>query len=556
MWWRRKRSEEDLDRELRSHLDLEGEEQGDRFAAARAFGNVTRTKEDTRAAWGWIWIDRLMQDLRYALRTLRRSPGFTTAAVICLAVGIGANTAIFSLIDATLLRTLPVPEPERLVTLRPSNDTAFSYPQFVYMREHARSLSVLAHTEIALNMSAGAITDAPSGELVSDNYFSVLGVQPPLGRMLAPGDEAIAVISHRFWQSRFGAGPGILGRTIDLNGVAFIVAGVTPPQFFGVEVGRSPDIFIPLAMRDRLSPGEPKLPMKNNFWLPIMARLQPGIRAEQAGAEADVLYQQSNSAEVMGPATNPRLVQYLRNLHVSLAPGERGISGLRGQFERPLLLLMIVVALVLLIACANVASLLLARAGARQKELAVRLALGASRPRLLRQMATESLVLAGAGGLLGLFLASWGATALVGFLYQSVLDVSPDARVLGFALAVSVLTALLFGTAPAAQASRQDVNAALKNESPVAARLQRFGIRNLLVAGQVAISLLLVVGAGLFLRTLANLKNLETGFNGDNVLLVSLNPGLSRYNAERTRGFYDQLLERAQKLPDVVAASV
>ncbi len=555
MWWR-KRREDDLERELRSHLDLEAAEQGDAHAARRAFGNVTRVHEEVREMWGWTWLDRLAQDLRYAQRTLRKSPGFTLAAVLCLALGIGANTAIFSLINAAVLRALPVPGPERLVVLLSSNGTAFSYPQFVYMREHARSLSFLAHDEIALNLSTGAITDTPSGELVSDNYFSILEVQPQLGRMLASGDETSVVISHRFWQSRFGGDPSILGRVLSLNGVTFTVAGVTPPQFFGVEVGRSPDVFVLLRMRDRLSPGQPKLPLKNNFWLLMMGRLQPGVSAEQAGAEAEVLYQQANSAEILGAGTNPRLIQFLRTLHVSLAPGDKGVSRLRGQFERPLVLLMTVVALVLLIACANVACLLLARAGARQKELAVRLALGAGRARLLRQMVTESLVLSGVGGVFGLLIASWGAAALVGFLDRSVLDVAPDARVLGFTLAISILTALLFGVAPAAQASRQDVNAALKNESLLAVRGPRIGARNILVAGQVAISLLLVVGAGLFLRTLANLKNLDAGFRGDNVLLISFNPGLSRYSAERTRSFYDQLLERVQNLPGVVSASV
>jgi predicted permease len=392
--------------------------------------------------------------------------------------------------------------------------------------------------------------------VVSDNYFAILGVQPALGRMLAPGDEMAAVISHRFWQSRFGADPAVIGRTVILNGLAFTVIGVTPPQFFGVEVGKSTDVFLPLTMRDRLSPGEPSLPRYNSFWLDVMGRLQPQVAIEQARSEAELYYQQSSSDQVLGPGMNPRLVQFLRSRHVSVATADKGLSRLRAQFRRPLQILMVVVALVLLIACANVASLLLARGTARRKEMAVRLALGSGRARLLRQLMTESMVLTGAGGLLGLLFASWGVTALMGLLDQTVLDVSPDARVLWFALAVSIVTGLLFGAAPAARSARQDLTSGLKDQAAVSEQGRRLDPRNLLVAGQVGLSLLLILGAGLFLRTLVNLKNLDNGFRGDNVLLVSLNPGLSRYTPQRTHSFYDQLLERVQELPGVISASV
>jgi len=567
--FRRKSMDAALDEEVQSHLRMaeqEHMEKGEtaeqaRVSALREFGNVGLVKEVTSDMWGWGWLEQLRHDVRFGLRMLRKNPGFAAVAVLTLALGIGANTAIFSLLEAALLRTLPVKEPQRLVFLHCSDEqgnaiNSFSYPEFAYLRSHAHTLSAFAYDHIDLNLSAGAVTDAPSGMLVSDNYFSVLGVQPSLGRGFAPGDEAVAVISHRFWKSRFGGNRGILGRAIVLNGLPFTIIGVTPPGFFGVDVGISPDIFVPLTMRDRLLPGYAILASRNNFSLHVMARLQRGLSREQASAEAEVLYHQANTEETRDlPAEHP-LVQMFRGMHMTLAPGDKGAGDLRDQFGKPLLILMTIVGLVLLIACANVASLLLARATARQREIALRLALGAGRTRLLRQLLTESMVLSIAGGLLGLLFSFWAVRVLVGFLNQSVLDVSPDARVLGFTLALSVLTGLIFGSAPAMQSTRPDLTSALKGEQLAATPGRRWELRKLLVAGQVAISLALLIGAGLFLRTLANLKNLDMGFEPRNVLLVPLNPGLSGYGPERIRSFYDELLERVQALPGVRSASV
>jgi predicted permease len=568
MFWR-KRKQGDFTAEIEAHLELETEqlkEQGlseeeARAAARRAFGNVTRAEERFYESGRWLWWDQFMQDLHFGLRMLAKNPGFTAIAVLTLALSIGANTAIFSLLDAALLRTLPVREPQRLVLLHCSNEQgqaidSFSYPEFTYLRSHAHALSALAYDNIDLNLSSGAVTDEPSGMLVSDNYFSVLGVQPVLGRGFAPGDEAVAVISHAFWKSRFGGNPGIVGRAVVLNGLSFTIIGVTPQGFFGVDVGISPDIFVPLPMHDRLLPGRAILASRNSFWLTIMARLQPGRSRDQARAEAEVLYHQANTEESKDlPADHP-LVQMFRGMHISLMAGDKGGRGMQDQFGKPLLVLMTIVGLVLLIACANVASLLLARATARQREIALRLALGAGRARLLRQLLTESMVLSIAGGLLGLLFAFWAAGVLVEFLNQSVLDVSPDARVLGFTLALSVLTGVTFGSAPALQSTRQDLTSVLKGEQLAATPGRRWELRKLLVAGQVAISLSLLIGAGLFVRTLANLKNVDMGFQSRNVLLVSLNPGLSGYGAERIRSFYDQLLERVKALPGVRSASV
>jgi predicted permease len=496
----------------------------------------------------------MRHDLLYAVRMLRRSPGFTAAAVLCIALGIGANTAMFSLVEAALLRSLPVSQPERLAAVHSTDPmgnsiNAFSYPAYVYLREHVHSIALLARTHVgAFHLSAGDITDVPSGELVSDSYFAVLGVAPKLGRVIVRGDENVVMLSHRFWKGRFHGDAAVVGRSVNLNGLAFTVIGVTPPAFLGVEIGQGPDLFVPLVVADRVLPGRARLAMNNSFWLDVMGRLQPGASIEQATAEIGVVYRQANDAQTRGLPPEHGLAKYLRGIRVSLAPAARGVGSIRGEYGTPLLILMAVVALVLLIACANVASLLLARASARQREIAVRLALGAGRARLVRQFVTESLVLSLAGGAAGLLFAWWSASALAGFLDRRYLDVAPNRSILLFTLAVSLGAGLLFGLAPAFQAGRSTVSAGLKN--------RRVEVRGLLVAGQVGISLLLLIGAGLFLRTLVNLENVDSGFHADHVVVASLNPGLSRYTDQRTRAFYDQLLERVENLPGVTVASV
>ena len=327
----------------------------------------------------------MANDLRYALRSLAANPVFTAVSVLCLALGIGANTAIFSLLDAALLRSLPVPEPGRLVvveTVNPSGrgGSSFSYPLYRHLREHgAATADVFAYGRLDANLSAGAWTDAPTGLVVSDNYFSALGVQPAIGRLLgSPSDEAAVVLSHRYWQTRFDGDPAIPGRAVMVNGLPFTVAGVTPRGFFGTEVGRSPDLFVPLALRDRISPGAARLPMPNHFWLRVMGRLMPDAGTATAAAQLQAAHQGYVVAE--GGRMSAGTRRHLEQQRLALVSGARGPFSIGQQFGRPLQILMTAAGAVLLIACANVATLLLVRGTARRREIAIRMALGASRP--------------------------------------------------------------------------------------------------------------------------------------------------------------------------------
>jgi predicted permease len=558
----RSRAEREIDDETRFHLESSAamlEERGMSRQeawrqAVQQFGNVTVTKEEMRDQQRLQLLDDAWADLRYAARALRRSPVFTLVAVSCLALGIGANTAIFTLIDATLLRMLPVADPERLVAL--SNRTAervstgFSHPQFEYLRQHAGAAAAMfAYGRMDLNLSTGELTDAPTGLMVSDSYFSSLGVVPAMGRLFSDGNEPVAVLSYRYWQQRFSGDPAVLHRTIRINGLPFTVVGVAPPHFFGTEVGRSPDLFMPLGWYDRVSPGRPRLRQPNMFWLTIMARLRPDVTVAAAAAQTDLAFHQG----IPEWAPSEKVAKFLRGWRIVLTPAARGIRGLGERFATPLAILMAVVVLVLLIACTNVANLLLARAAVRHREIAVRLALGASRGRLVRQFLTESLVLSIAGGALGLVFGLWSAAALTRFLPGAVLDVTLDRRVLGFTVLASLLTGVVFGAVPGIRGARADVNGAFRGDPAAGTRLR--GLR-VLVSGQVAMSLVLIIGAGLFLQTLRNLRSLDPGFRADHVLLAEVNPGLSGYAPDRASAFFADLVGRVSALPGVRAASL
>jgi predicted permease len=507
---------------------------------------------------------------------LRKNLSFTVVAVLALALGIGANTAIFSLLDAVLLKMLPVQNPEQLVvvnTVGPkdsSND--YSYPVFERFRDQNQSLSgIFAATNtrklsIKVNVpGTSGETESVEGKLVSGGYFSVLGVKPITGHAFTaeedrvPGGHPVAVISYGYWQRRFGRNPAAVGQTFTLNDTSFTIIGVTPPEFFGETVGDAPDLWIPTMMQSQVYPGRNFLNVRYVTWLRLVARLKPGVRLQQAQADLNVIFQQLQG-EVDTSKLLPKQRQEFLAQRIELTPGSKGLSELRKRFSGPLRILMAVVGLVLLIACANVANLLLARAVARQKEMAVRLALGASRLRLVRQLLTESVLLSLLGGLSGLLLASWGSDVLLVLVssgtFPIFLDLHLDTRILAFTSAVSLLTGILFGLAPALRSTRVDLTPALKDSArSLSGSRVHHGLGKMLIVTQVALSLLLLIGAGLFLRSLRNLKSLDAGFNRENVLVLNIDGGVLGYKEAQLKNLYRQLLERINTLPGVHSAS-
>jgi len=563
--FRRRRFHRDLDEEMQFHLEMK-EKTGDSYAARRQFGNVTLLKEVSREMWGWNSLERLMQDLRYALRMMRRSPGFTAVAVLSLALGIGANTAIFSLLDAVLLKMLPIQKAEELevITIRGHTKAAiFSYPAFRNMRQHNEVFSdVFARTTVPVAVVTAGSTGRATAELVSGNFFTALGTRAALGRLLTDQDDRtpmghpVAVLSYSFWTHRMAADTAVIGKVIRIDNFPFTVVGVAPRGFFGVEVGSVPDVWVPMMMQPQVFGGHPGFDDPHWGWMDLMARRKPGLNEAQAMAGLDVTFQQ-----MLQDAETSALFGKSKDVHIGLIPGGKGMSRLREQFESPLVILMAVVGMVLLIACANIANLLLARASARGREIAVRLALGAGRIRLLRQLLTESTLLGLMGGLLGMMFAWWGTQLLLRFLPRNriplTLEVTPDLRLLFFGLAISIATGVLFGLAPALQATKPGLAPALKDErSPAAAGMLRLGLRKLLVVAQVALSLLLLVGAGLFIRSLENIKAVDSGMHVESVLLASLNPALNGYTPPQVRNFYQQLLARVEALPGVRSAAL
>jgi predicted permease len=529
--------------------------------------------------------DEMFQDLRYGLRMLLKTPGFTLAAALSLALGIGANTAIFSLIDAVLLKSLPVQEPEKLLLFGKGEDVGwiggfpnrswdvFSYPFYREVRRHNQVFSDVAAT-LSMTWSVhGAVnTSGASGEmvqigvqLVSGSYFSTLGVHAGLGRVITDADDQVAgahpvaVLSHDWWESQLGGDTAVIGRTVTIDKVAYTIIGVAPREFFGTTVGQAPDMWIPLAMQAQLPPGHWKgREDEDHQELYLIARLKNGVSAEQASAEVNLLFKQSLQERAGAQASTERL-QDIQRAYIELTPAGRGKSALRGKFSFSLQVLMAVVGIVLLIACANLANLLLARATARQKEFAVRMALGAGRARLVRQLLTESVLLASLGATAGIFLA-WRLSHLLVLMASTglrplPLDVTPNARILGFTLLSSLLSALVFGTAPALRAARIEPNSSLKvgKGSAQSASRSRFG--KALVVAQVALSLLLLVGAGLFVRTLINLQNLPSGFNQQNVMLFYVDTTTTDYKGAQLNALLREVEERVKATPGVQSAS-
>ena len=584
------RVEEELSDELRFHLERMIQEkvarglapEEARYAALRELGGMEQIKEECRDMRQVSYIDNFLQDLRYGLRQLRRSPGITTVAVLSLALGIGANTAIFSLLNAVLLRDLPVQDPERLVLLGTARSGGseeefaatdlYSYSFYRELRQKNQVFSeVSALLSLTLGGMHGAVDSSPSLEkmdvqLVSGTYFPMLGVTPVLGRAFTEaedepaGGHPVAVISYAWWRRRFGRDPSVAGRTVTLGSTVYTIIGVAPPEFFGTNVGQSPDLWIPLSMEKQVSPGWNGLDNKWFESLYILARLKPGVTLAQAQANVNLLARQIWH-EYAGPVLTREQQQKLERAFIKLTPASRGLSRLRFEFSLPLQILMAVVGLVLLIACANIANLLLARATTRQREIAVRMAIGAGRSRLIRQMLTESLLMALGGGALGVLFASWASHALLAMVSAGSeplpLNVAPDARVLAFTFLVSLATAVLFGTAPALRTTRVHLSPALKDGRGAVSMAARGGLAKALIVSQVALSLVLLIGAGLFLRSLVKLAHVDTGFNAQNVLIFAIDPVDVGYKEDaRLVNLYQQIEQRVGAQPGVKAASV
>jgi predicted permease len=510
-------------------------------------------------------MQTLWQDLRYGVRMLLKSKTFTIVAVFSLALGIGANTAIFSLIDAVLLKLLPVEQPEQLYLIqnigpRSQFGNAPPYPCFEQFRERAQSFTGLAaFTRQSPKLRIDGQLEEVSGQLVSGNYFSLLGVRAALGRTLGSADDTVpgrggpdglvAVISHNYWTRRFGRNPAVIGKVVQLDNNPVTIIGVTPPEFYGLFPGTEVNITLPM-----MTAGAETLTEKKGWWFQTVGRLKPEAPVEQARVELDTIFQ----AYMDGINFNAEMRRdyYAR---IELAPASQGLNTLRQQFSRPLQTLMAIVALVLLIACANVANLLLARAAARRKEFAVRLALGAGRFRLVRQLLTESLLLVALGGLLGLVFARWGSTFLAGFFATGqrrfFVNLALDTRVLLFTAGVALLTGLIFGLVPALRATRVDPQAALKDGASTTTRA-RSRLGKSLVVAQVALSLLLLVGAGLFLRTLHNLKNVDAGFEPGGVLTMRVQPVGEAYQGARLTNLWKDVAAHVERLPGVRSVSL
>jgi predicted permease len=523
-------------------------------------------------------MSSLLQDLRYALRTLAKAPGFTFIVVCTLSLGIGANTAIFTLMDQVLLRALPVRHPQELVVLDPNGanmgriegDHAFSYPMYKDLRAQAHVFDgVAARFPVAATMLHQGRSERVRAELVSGNYFQVLGLTVASGRLFSDADEQtesghpFVVLAHGFWQRRFGANPAVVGTTIHLDGFPMTVVGVASPAFNGFTVGSPADLFVPLMMRAEMIPTDPKgaLMDRRTMWLNIVARLRPGVSAEQAQTEATVIFRRTRQEELKQiPARSGSFNKRFLETRVDALPGYRGLSEMRDQFSTPVIVLMTMVGLVLLIACANVANLLVARAPGRQREIAIRLALGASRARIVQQLLIESLALALLGGGAGVLVSIWAADLLLKALpFEGAARTfvsTPDARVLLFALGVSVLTGVLFGLLPAWQTARPRLVPALKEEGGAVVSSGHVWLRKGLVVAQVALSLLLLVGAGLFARSLWNLRSLDPGFRVDRMMTFALDPSLNGYPTEQASQVFARLRDQLARQPGVLSVSL
>jgi predicted permease len=589
MFFQRDQFDANLEEEMRLHVELRQQQQIEagvapdaaRSVARRMFGNEAAIKEKSHMSWGWNWLETLLQDTVYGIRSMLRSPALVVVALLSLALGIGANTAIFSLLDAVMLRSLPVKQPSQLVLLGTGDwngisdgfpiTELYSYPFYRQMQKNNAVFSDVAAIFSMENNVHGFVQGRDESEpmnvqLVSGTYFPTLGVNAVMGSVLSDeddnsqGDHPVAVVSYAWWKRGLAQDPSVLSKKLKIGETTYDIVGVAPPEFFGTKVGVAPDIWIPLSMMEQVPPNWQGYTDDFAEALYIVGRLKPGVTLDQTTTNVNLVYQQ-----ILRGFPDSKLSQKnldaLNKAHVPLTSMTTGLSSLRRQFSEPLQILMAVVALVLLIACANIANLLLARSTARARELAVRQALGARRTRLIRQLLTESLILAITGGALGILFASVGSRILLrmvsGGLTTVPLDMSINPRLLAFTLAVTIATALLFGTLPAFRATRLELTHALKDGSGARGTGTKNPLAKALVISQISLSLVLLVGAGLFLRSLVNLNNVDTGFNKENVLRLQVDASSIGYKADepRLKALYQQIEERVSALPGVHAAS-
>jgi predicted permease len=584
LWSRRRAREADLERELQDHLELEAEEQQDaglpaeaaHYAARRALGNTTRIKEDVRAMWGWTSIENSLRDLRYGLRLLRRSPGFALVAVVTLALGIGANTAIFSVMNAVMLRYLPAPNPQQLVYLhnlnRPDNtsqtgdtdDVSFTEYSFEQLRHHHPGLTdVVAFvplSESKVPVRYGREPEEARADMVSGNFFSGLGVASARGRTFTFDEEEkhaqVAVLSYSYWTARFSRNPSVIGQTLYIKTVPFTIIGVATRDFYGVEPGSQTDIWIPLQDRPELKPWGRSVQDQDSFYgsphwwfLMMIGRLAPGVSMKRAQGELNPLFRRIaylGADKQKDGKTQPQL--YLTSV--------RGIEELREAYAEPLKFLMAMVGLVLVIACSNVAMLMVARNTVREREFSLRTALGASRLQLFRQLLTESALLVTAGGAMGWLFAVWFTGALAAWSEFDV-NVAPNSTVLLFTLGVSVAAALVFGLAPLRSAARVPPGLVLKSATPTSS-VERSKIRSgqVIMALQTALCVVLLVAAGLLLRTLQNLENANLGMRVSGLLVFGISPPQTLHSDPEVLHFFHTLTDRFRALPGVESVTL
>jgi predicted permease len=548
--------------------------------AQRKFGNRTLTGERTAEADVILWLEALKRDMRLAVRMLRRTPGVTAIAILSLALGIGANTVVFTLMKQVVLDSLPVPDAKRLVILHNTEPelghessngmrSSFSYPLYRDLRSHTTNIfeNILARYPITVSLTTSNQTQRIQGELVSGNYFQVLGVRSWRGRVFTsaddqkPGAHPVVVLGYGFWKQQFGGNLAILNQKILLNRSPYVVVGIAAPSFYGIDISQRADVFVPMAMKAHMMPGGGELNDRLNHWANLIAKLRPGVTLQKASAALSVIYPplRDQDLTLIHPGSRASEEQFKRKT-IKLTPGGRGYSDLRDSLGNPLRVLMVMVGLVLVITAVNLANLLIARGVARQREMAIRLSVGAGRRVLIRQLLVESLILATAGGAVGFGLAFAGTPLLLRALKMDLSDSSliahPDWQVFAFAAIVSLITGLAFGLLPAIQSTHAELASVLKTESGASQTGHSIWLRRVLVIGQIALSLVLVVASILFTLSLHNLMNISPGFQTDHLVTFTVNPAESGYSQQRIGQLGQQIRAALDAMPEVASASV